>query len=177
MSQRTYFVNRSSRTPAEICELYRSYFFGRASAIVFHAVVLLYLAAAMGLFLYYLLALWTVNIPLLVFTILAALLLVYRIIIFKRYVKISSNELEGQGELCVTVEGAWLFTDEERKHGVPLSSIRRAYLTKNLIYLTFGGNKMVILSKAGFTEGSLDEFLAYLKEKSIPVSGKYASAK
>lgn len=174
MSSKDYFENLSARTPEDIKELYRSYFFGRASAIIFHGIVALYLAVSAALFIYYLWALWVFNIPMLAFFAMAALLLLYRLLAYKKYVRLAERALvsDESTELVVIVDGGWLFTDESRERGIPLSSVRRAYLTDHLIYLTFGQGGIIILSRQGFSTGSEAEFLDYLKERKISVSGK-----
>jgi len=174
MNRSVYFENRSVRTPDDIKELYRSYFFGRASAIIFHAVVLLYLAVSLALFMYYLIAFWIINLPAIIFALLAALLLLYRIFSYKKYVRLSCGALDGEEdrELSVIIDGSWLFTDEKREHGVPMSDIRRAHLTRNLIYLTYSAGRIIILARNGFKVGSQENFFSYLRERNIPLSGK-----
>ena len=174
MSTKGYFENRSVRTREDIRELYRSYFFGRASAIIFHGITAFYMIISLALFVYYLAALWVFNIPILAFFLLAALLLLYRVFAYKKYVKIAEGALlsaEGS-ELAVIVDGGWVFTDESREKGIPLSSIRRAHLTEHLIYLTFGQGGVIILSRQGFIQGNETEFLDYIKGRKISVSGK-----
>lgn len=69
----------------------------------------------------------------------------------------------------VTEEGIQAFYGEKTADPIPVSQIKKAWVTKNLIVLHTTSRLVLIFDRNHFTVGTQEEFLNYLRENGLKV--------
>ena len=121
---------------------------------------------------YFLLAQGTVHINYIVTGGIFLLLLIYRPIQYRSYTRSAEAAFgDRPDEMALYITDGEIL-NEAFESIFPLRTARRAYVTKNLIYLIGAGKRIVFLCRDGFSAGEENEFIKYLLARKISVCGK-----
>lgn len=166
------FKNEMIPSVENFRKMYFHYFLLRPSAIVIFTILASYFIFATAMVLYFVFAFGVLHINYTVTGGIFLLLLIYRPIQYFSYVRSAASAFGDSPEPTVLY-----ITDGEilNDAGIAVFSIRsarRAYVTKDIIYLLVAGKRIIFLCRAGFAGGKEAEFIAYLKSRNISVSGR-----
>ena len=152
-------------------EIYRYFYLSRPAAIV------IYVLSAVGFFIHLPLAIGGKN-QSIGFMALAIALPLMNLILYFRHIRLSARRNNEISSVPISVStlvhenSLELAASNGSTINIELSKIRGAVQTKNYIVLRSDARLLYSFSKDGFTKGTKDEFIAFLKSKGIKVSGK-----
>lgn len=156
-------------------EMYFHYFFKRTSSIILICFFSFYGLVGLGL-LGYNLSVGRFDFYALLLTLLALGALAYRFISYRSFSKLAfkrGEELGAISEVVMHVGRESMYPEEHPESALHLSDVKRAYTTKNLIYLVTRAKQIVVFEKESFTVGDGVDFLAHLAERGVKVPKKY----
>lgn len=164
----TLFVNRHTRNRALAKELYGYYYFRRPLSLVTWSVLLLCLAANVTF------GVLGNKISGMVSVALAACLLLrfysyYYMVntMVKRDLELYEKEVEV--ETVVREDGTEVTTSFGETIALRYHTVKTVFQTKNYIFLRTKSNLIHIISRNGFTIGTSEDFLRFLKDKGLRV--------
>ena len=162
------FENGYIRNKEVAKEVYRYYCFQRKRIIVLYVIIVAILVSDILNFVFSGIFEW---LPLLY----VLLILLWQFFLYHYQVKmVIKRDCEGHGkemsvETVVTSEHIQSLSSNGAVNKVEFHNIRSAVQTKNLIILRTKANLLYILRKDSFTNGTKDEFIAFLETKGVKV--------
>lgn len=171
------FENSHVRDKATVKEMYSYEFFKKPKQIVLFALlaffVILYVGVNIWEYVYY--GIWSMEYWIFVPWLLISLLefLMYKVSVkttLKRDLEVCGKELEAKFKVTSDSIIGESMTGSVTETG--FDKIKSAVQTKNLIILRSKANLLFVFRKDGFSIGTKEDFVAFLKNKGIKVRGK-----
>lgn len=161
-------------SPATYRELYFHLFFKTPSAIFFNALGIIMVAYSAMLIISSAIMHRPISGNYIIFAALSVLYVVYRLLRYFSSVKTAAARLESstRQESVLCFSNLAVFTEGEENSAIYLKSIRRVFFTKNHICLSTAGRLILLLPRHGFLLGDEESFLAFLRERKIPISSR-----
>jgi hypothetical protein len=171
------FENSHVRDKATVKEMYSYEFFKKRKQIVLFALlaffVILYVGVIIWEYVYF--GIWSMNYWIIALYLLIPILEVLMYIVsvkttLKRDIEMFGKELEAKFKvtsdsiICESMTGSVTETGFDK--------IKSAAQTKNLIVLRSKANLLFVFRKDGFSIGTKEDFVAFLKSKGIRVRGR-----
>ena len=176
MENNPQIVNRVIRDVSAFREMYFHFFMKRASAIAVTVISALYFIPGISIFFYYLFGVGIFYVNYLVLTLIFLILMSYGslwYLVYSRSAKKQIGEKEPEPTILQIANGS--IFDEGGQEIISLRMVRKAYVTKNLIYLK-SGRGLIFFSRTDFVLGDEKELLSYLARFNIRLSSSAKKA-
>ena len=168
------FELRQTPKPENLKEMYFHYFFGRVPAIILISIFALYGLLGIGLLAYEIYR-GQFEINSVIIIVLAFGMIAYRIFCYRTYSRLAFKRKEELGvvaEVVMKVGRESMYPEGHPESALRFTDIKRAYVTKNLVYLVTRAKNIVVFEKESFTVGDCKSFLSRLSRLGVKVPKK-----